>query len=366
MQLLFVEPYDTGSHASWMRGYAQHTRHHVHILALEGQFWQWRLLGAAVTLAEQFCNLSDEPDLIVASDMLDVATFIALARPQCPVVLYFHENQLLYPRGPRQKLQNHYAFINYTSALAADAVYFNSDFHYHAFFAELPRLLRHFPDYNNLHTIDLIKQKSTVLPIGVDLTRLDPFAPPAETTSDVSDAPPLVLWNHRWDFDKNPELFLKTMLRLHQDGYNFRVAITGENFQQDPAVFTDFKQQLGHRIVQLGYLPQFGDYARLLWRADIVVSTAIQEFFGISTVEALYCRCWPILPNRLNYPYLVPGAHHKKALYSTNEGLYYRLIEHLTQPHRHPAPQMLQAHVATYDWKIMAPRYDQTLQRFTT
>jgi len=49
MQILLVEPYDTGSHGVWMRGYQAHSAHDVRILSLEGQFWQWRMQGGAAT-----------------------------------------------------------------------------------------------------------------------------------------------------------------------------------------------------------------------------------------------------------------------------------------------------------------------------
>ena len=139
--ILLIEPYDTGSHAVWMRGYQAHSAHEVHILSLEGQFWQWRMLGGAVTLAERFRALDTLPDLIVASDMLDLTTFLALTRSRTagiPVAVYFHENQLTYPLGARQRREIHFqlGFINYISALAADVVFFNSAFHKAAFFPE--------------------------------------------------------------------------------------------------------------------------------------------------------------------------------------------------------------------------------------
>lgn len=364
MHILFIEPYDTGSHASWMRGYQRQSKHNISILGLEGQFWQWRLLGGAVTLAEQYRALEYTPDIIVASDMLDLTTFIALAKPSCPVAIYFHENQLLYPRGPRQKLQNHYAFINYTSALAADSVLFNSVFHQEAFLEELPRLLKHFPDHNNLHTLDIIANKSQVLPIGVDLHRFDDAKPIA--SEHPYNPAPLILWNHRWDYDKNATLFIDTIIKLAKDGYDFRVAVTGENFQQDPHAFMSLQEMLGSRVVQLGYVEQFSDYAQLLWEADIVVSTAIQEFFGISTVEALYCGCWPILPNRLNYPHLLPTSAHQNALYTTDDGLYHRLAEHILHNKHRAAPACLREHVAIYDWRIMAQTYDSFFNKLLT
>ena len=98
-------------------------------------------------------------------------------RRECPVAMYFHENQLSYPPGPRQKHDLGLSFINYASALAADAVFFNSAYHQSAFLDELPRLLKHYPDYNELHTVGLIHDKARVLPLGLDLRRLDAYQP---------------------------------------------------------------------------------------------------------------------------------------------------------------------------------------------
>src|SRR5438093_8004810 len=121
--IVLLEPYDSGSHAAWLRGYQRHSRHHIDILSLPGQWWQWRMQGGAVTLARLFLDSGLSPDLIVASDMLDLTTFLALTREKTahvPTAVYFHENQLTYPPGPRQKRDLHYGFINYASALAAN------------------------------------------------------------------------------------------------------------------------------------------------------------------------------------------------------------------------------------------------------
>jgi glycosyltransferase involved in cell wall biosynthesis len=354
MNILLIEPYDTGSHARWMRGYQSHSQHIVEILSLDGQFWQWRMLGGAITLAEQFLERSAIPDLIVVSDMLDLTTFLALTRPvtaHIPIAIYFHENQVNYPRGPRQKQANHYAFINYTSALAANAIFFNSHYHQNAFFDELPRLLKHFPDYTNLHTILQLQSKSRILPVGINLSRYDQFRLPKS-----SNPAPLVLWNHRWEYDKNPQPFLDAIARLAREGYNFQVAITGENFRQSPAEFEAIRLQLGDRLVQFGFLDSFEAYTQLLWQADMVVSTAIQDFFGISVVEAIYCECLPILPNRLNYPALIPEGFHAQTLFVTDKGLYHALYNHITN--FHPPSPALRQHVAQFDWQRLAPQYD--------
>lgn len=356
MRILIIEPYDTGSHGVWMRGYRTFSRHEVDLLTLEGQFWQWRLVGGAVALAEQYLALDYTPDLLLATDMLDLAKFLALTRPatsEVPTALYFHENQLTYPIGPRQKRHHHYAYINYASALAADAVFFNSAYHRDSFFNALPRLLKHFPDYNSLHTIPHIKERSSVLPVGLDLERYDAHRPKSPPDPGL---PPLVLWNHRWEYDKNPEPFFKALERLAAEGIPFRVALVGENQRQQPAEFEEARDRLGERVVRYGYIESFAEYARLLWESDIVASSAKHDFFGISVVEAIYCGCWPVLPWRLNYPDLVPASEYAHTLYRADSGLYFRLRERLLDPA--PAPPVLRDHVRQFDWRQLAPRYD--------
>lgn len=357
MRILLLEPYDTGSHAVWMRGYQAHSQHDVTILSLPGSYWKWRMQGGAVTLARLYMEGDYRPDVIVASDMLNVATFRALTRQRTshiPVALYFHENQLTYPMGPRQRKEIHFqlALINYVSALAADAVYFNSRFHLEAFFEELPNVLKHYPDYNELDSVALLRQRSRVMPLGLDLLRYDEYRP----TARVPGQPPLILWNHRWEFDKNPRAFLNALRKLCDDGIAFRVAITGENFRQHPVEFEAALHYLGDRVVQYGYVEDFAAYARLLWEADVQISTAYHDFFGISTCEAIYCGCTALLPNRLNYPDLIPSVFHKQFLYQEG-GLRNALQAWLRQPKAPPSE--LRAHVAQFDWHVQAPYYDQ-------
>jgi glycosyltransferase involved in cell wall biosynthesis len=250
-------------------------------------------------------------------------------------------------------LQEHYAFINYASALAADAVFFNSAFHRDAFFEELPRLLKHFPDHTNLHTVERLREKSGVLPVGLDLQRFDAFRP--ETSRDPA-RPPLIVWNHRWEYDKNPQHFFAALTQLADRGLPFEVALVGENTRQQPQEFEEARERLGARVVQYGFVESFADYARLLWDAHLVISTANQDFFGISMAEAIYCGCWPLLPERLNYPALVPEAWHHETLYTDFGALVRRARARLTDPQ--PAPPALRAHVAAFDWRVLAPVYD--------
>ena len=48
------------------------------------------------------------------------------------------------------------------------------------------------------------------------------------------------------------------------------------------AVFTEAKQRLACHIVNYGFVESRDDYQRILSSADVVVSTARHEFFGVA------------------------------------------------------------------------------------
>lgn len=368
MKILIVEPYFTGSHASWATGFKEHSSHDVEILKLGGAYWKWRMHGGAVTLARRFMDSDLAPDLIVATDMLDLTTFQSLTRSRTastPMALYFHENQLTYPWSPTdrdvaQKRDQHYGFINYASAMAADAIYFNSEYHQASFFEGLDRLLKHFPDHNELGTIEILRSKSDVLPLGLDLRRFDQFAGGASLGSAEyagASGEPLVVWNHRWEYDKNPDAFFKALRAAADGGRAFRVAVLGEKFQQVPVVFFKAQVALAERVVQFGYVEDFETYAHWLQSGEIIPVTSNQDFFGASVVEAVYCGCRPMLPRRLAYPELIPREHHSEVLYDGDREFVERLDEMLREP-LPPVNDELRNAMLRFDWLAMAPQYD--------
>lgn len=362
MRIWLIEPYFTGSHAAWAEGYRQHSRHQVSLFQLAGAFWKWRMHGAAVTLARLVRERDEEPDLLLVTDMLNLPTFLGLLRDrlsQVPVVVYFHENQLTYPLQPGEKRDLTYGFINFTGALATDRVLFNSRYHLESFFQELPRLLKHFPDHNELWTVAAIRAKSQVLPVGVDLRRLDRGDTQVSRHETAGKSAPLILWNQRWEYDKNPAEFFRALYVLAERGLDFRVALCGQNYRLVPTEFEEARQRLGDRIEQYGYASD-DDYAKILWQTDIVVSTALHEFFGVALVEALYCGAFPILPHRLTYPDLLPTTVHSLCLYTDFDGLVERLAWALTHIEEARAISLREV-AAGYDWAVLAPLYDAVL-----
>jgi glycosyltransferase involved in cell wall biosynthesis len=363
MNVLLIEPYYGGSHSAWANGYARHSGLQVELLTLPARFWKWRMHGAAVTLAESVHQLGFQPGVILASDMLNLPAFLGLTRDtlaDVPVLLYCHENQLTYPLQPGEKRDLTYGMINWTSMLAADRVAFNSAYHMEVWFDELPRLLKHFPDCSHMPLVPTVRDKSVVLPVGCDLARLDAARPGAAPKAGAGDAP-VILWNQRWEYDKAPEVFLQALDLLAGEGLPFEVILAGDSVRQTAHEFEAARERLGTRVIHYGWADA-ATYVRLLWQADLVVSTALHEFFGISVVEAVYCGCLPLLPRRLVYPEVIPEGHHSVCLYGGFEDLVSRLRWALThQDEARQAAQGLREAVARFDWAAMAPRYDAAL-----
>jgi glycosyltransferase involved in cell wall biosynthesis len=136
-----------------------------------------------------------------------------------------------------------------------------------------------------------------------------------------------------------------------------------------PLEFETARKRLGDRLVHYGYAETEAGYARLLWSSDVVLSTALHEFFGVSVVEALYCGARPVLPNRLSYPELLATDLHKACLYDDFEELLALLRAALTATEAEAAKAsdpgagrgVARSHVARFDWSVQAPAYDELI-----
>lgn len=302
LNILALEPFYGGSHKAFLDGWSQYSKHKLTVLGLPAYKWKWRMRHAAVTFAKQ---LASEPytdqswDAVFASDMLNLAEFIGLVPPhiqQLPKTVYFHENQLTYPVQVESERDLHFAFSNFTTAIAADKIVFNSDFHRDDFLGALATYLKRMPDYAPVSEVEVIQSKSFVESPGVD-----PF--PLRTSRPRS--PLRICWNARWEHDKNPEDFFAAMRLLREKHVQFRLLVLGEQFRNSPEVFTSARGEFAPEIEHWGYAESHDEYRRVLSTADVVVSTAHHEFFGIGIVEAMAAGAIPLVPNRLAYPSLM-------------------------------------------------------------
>jgi glycosyltransferase involved in cell wall biosynthesis len=359
LSILFLESFYGGSHRRFADDFAAASSHRVNIYSMPPRFWKWRTRGAAPYFASAVSE-PQEYDLIIATDLLNLAELKGLwpcAPP--PTLLYFHENQLLYPLSPGEERDFHYGLTDTLSALAADRIAFNSRTHQAAFFEELPRFLSRFPDYRLTGCAEELRQKSRVLYPGIS-AGLESYAAPWQQAGGGAAAQqrgPLIIWNHRWEHDKNPESFFRPLFRLAEEGLPFRLALLGEQYSKAPPVFSEARQRLGDRIIRFGYAEEREEYLRLLGRGDLVVSTARQENFGLAVIEAIRCGCRPLLPRRLSYPELIPERFHPAVLYDDEEELYRRLRDILRSPDGIALPA-LAGEMRRFEWPNLVGEYD--------
>ena len=174
--------------------------------------------------------------------------------------------------------------------------------------------------------------------------------------------------NHRLEYYKGPVRLFGLFVRFHQAGIAFRLAVAGENFRNQPAEFEVAHTRLAAQIVHWGYVDSRRAYADLLRQADLVVSTADHEFFGLSILEAICAGAFPLLPARLSYPELIPPALHPACLYVDDDDLFDKAAQRLTAAHadRQTLPS-LQRHIATaYAWPVAAAQLDAWLTTTAT
>lgn len=361
LRILALEPYYGGSHRAFLDGYRDHSRHSVELLTMPARKWKWRMRGAALTLGELLDQRRGEFDAVLVSDYLDLAALVGMGPGLLhgvPRVAYFHENQLTYPVPSEEERDYQFGFTNITTCLAADRVLFNSHYHLDSFLEGVELLLDRMPDCVPEWAGQRIRRRSEVVPVGVDFGTIDA----SRSVGPAAQGPLTILWNHRWEYDKGAQTFFELMIELQQEGHEFRLVVMGQKFRTAPPIFDKAWERLMPRMKNFGYVESRAAYCKLLLESDVVVSTAMQEFFGISVVEAVYAGCAPLLPNDLSYPELLPRHWHETCLYGSRKDLKARLVGWLRHPDEARSLD-LSADVRRFGWDRVAPLLDSVIER---
>lgn len=192
-----------------------------------------------------------------------------------------------------------FGWIQILSCLAADEVYFNSNWNLQSFMEQIPSFVNRNPDKEPKNVIEKILPKVKVLYFPIIIPSLS-FAP----VQIVPDAPLHILWNHRWEHDKDPESFFSVLLDLHEHNIPFKLSVLGQSYEETPTVFQTIKTQLASHIVHYGFIEKKDEYYSILSETDVCVSTAIHEFYGVSVLEAAMFGNYCICPNRLSFSFI--------------------------------------------------------------
>lgn len=362
MRVLALEPFYGGSHKAFLDGWVRRSRHRWTLLTLPARKWKWRMRQAAPLFAAELAERvagGQGWDRLLCSDMLHLAELEGLA-PRCvaelPAVVYFHENQLTHPVRVDKERDLHFAISNLWTALAADAVWFNSAFHREELLAAAPKLLRRMPDARPAGVAEAIAERSAVEPPGV------PEPPPRAARTP---GPLRVLWAARWEWDKAPEVFFRAVTGLVERDVPLRLSVVGEAYRERPEVFDRARSRLADRIDHWGWLTR-PEYRRVLAQADVFVSTAEHEFFGLAAVEAMVAGVRPLLPERLSYPELLEAAERpdvRECLYRGGaRGLARKLRALAEGALPPPRPPGVDEAVARFLWPRRAAALDAALE----
>ncbi|KAH3852204.1 hypothetical protein DPMN_094705 [Dreissena polymorpha] len=358
--ILLLEPFYTGSHRQLM-DLLHADVPGSSLVTMTGKKWHWRArtgaLYLSMTIPRSHCFRT-----LFASSVLNLAELIALRPDLSPLkkVLYFHENQLTYPvqahkQRPERDFQ--YGYNQIMSCVVANQVLFNSEFNKTSFLANIKSFFKLMPDHHPSGVADQISPKCHVLNYPIVFPETVPEVNNVgSATGDVTsnmlcasqnkedcvkhahisgtkrlkkdDSPLHIVWPHRWEHDKNPESFFQAMVQLQAAGCDFQLSVIGDQYSEVPAIFEEASSQLKDKIRYWGFQKTRGEYFRVLHEADVVVSTANHEFFGVAMLEAVHCGCYPLVPNRLVYPEIFPDEN----IYNTDNQLFKRLRDFCKNP----------------------------------
>ncbi|MBC7182936.1 MAG: DUF3524 domain-containing protein, partial [Marinobacter sp.] len=303
-RILLLSGYDAASHRRWREQLIDLLPDFRWAsLALPPRFFRWRIRGTPLSWLNE--PLLREPwDLVIATSMVDLATLRGL-HPRLaatPCLLYMHENQFAFPVSSGQSASVDPQMVNLYSTMSADCVVFNSGWNRESFFDGAGALLDRLPDAVPDGLIANLRDKSRIIPVPIE----DQLFVARKHAHNWGC--PHLLWNHRWEYDKGPERLLALLRVLDGRSMSFRLSVVGEGFRNHPNAFDQIREQFDDRIEQWGFVPRRQAYDRLLGQADIVLSTALHDFQGLSMLEAMASGCVPLAPDRLAYREYVPAS----------------------------------------------------------
>lgn len=366
MNILLFESYFGGSHKLWAEQLKKYSKHDVQIIGLKARHWKWRMEASSFGFVSQINTIKKRPDLLITTSMSDLPflkTILPSSWKEIPWVYYMHENQFSYPKSilDQDSSKNrdfHYGMIQFKSMMAAESVCFNSKYNRDSFFEELIALMKRMPDYRPLEEVNSLKDRAKILSIGI-ANNEEPIPP-------VTNEKPVLVWNHRWEYDKNPDLFFNTLYNLSEKEVNFKLIVLGSKASKYPAIFDEAMQRLEKHIIHWGFVENREQYQQLMSQGNLLPVCSHQDFFGISIMEAILQGIRPVLPNRLVYPEHLDPSIFPELYYDQDSEFEDAILKGIEALKNAESMTRVYEHCTKYEWENQIKLYDDHFESLLT
>ena len=155
------------------------------------------------------------------------------------------------------------------TALCADKIVFNTIFNKSTFIEGARNLFNILPDKFPPSIIEKL-ESAVVVPVPIEIPQTQVMTP---ITSELLE----VVWNHRWEYDKGPELLLAIIELVIKQNLPIRFHVVGEKFRQQPPAFDQIKSLLSEYTHSLaieagayGFIREEREYYDLLALFEMV------------------------------------------------------------------------------------------------
>ena len=152
-----------------------------------------------------------------------------------------------------------------------------------------------------------LEKKCEIFHLGLDWDDWDIAKPAGQ--KDFNLDTPIILWNHRWAWDKGTEAFMQLVDDILERHIPAEFVVLGQAFERQPEGWVELKEKMGDRCLHWGFVEDKREYVRWLWRSHIAPIHPHQEYFGLSVVEAMRCEVLPWVPPLHAYPETTPVHH---------------------------------------------------------
>uniref|UniRef100_G1PPE3 tRNA-queuosine alpha-mannosyltransferase n=1 Tax=Myotis lucifugus TaxID=59463 RepID=G1PPE3_MYOLU len=330
MSILLIEAFYGGSHKQLVDLLQEELEDCV-LYTLPAKKWHWRARTSALYFS-QHIPVSEHYRTLFASSVLNLTELAAL-RPdlgKLKKILYFHENQLVYPVKKCQERDFQYGYNQILSCLVADVVVFNSLFNMESFLTSIGKFMKLIPDHRPKDLESIIRPKCQVIYYPIRFPDVSRFVPKHKAAH----------LQKMLNLKGNGGAAPSTALPSRQEQGSCENVLDHVEPESGPC---DAAQQesLGSSLTQEPYLKTCDSSDNSSSRHgenqqnpyDILSGDDDQQrplhiVWPHRWLEAVCCGCYPLCPKDLVYPEIFPAEY----LYSTPEQLSKRLQNFCKRP----------------------------------